>query len=134
MHILWISRNAPYDSVAHAGGKIHNYLLKKFHKLSGDCFLISFINEKDFHKIDLNLYNIPYDISLVSNKGSVSFYVKKLLGVLLYVTSLLGFDTAWYIWRIFRSSLKYKQKKINPDVVILQWTTVVNQIFWLKLL
>ena len=30
--ILWISTYAPYDKVAHAGGKTHNYYIKYFQK------------------------------------------------------------------------------------------------------
>ena len=132
MRILWISQHFPYDGVAHAGGRIHNYLLKYFHKQLGGCYLISFANEEEYNKIDLNKYNIPYDITRVSIKKDFFYFGKKLFNILFVFLYFLGLGTAWYIWRIFKASLKYKQEYNEPDVVILQWTSVVNQIWWLK--
>ena len=132
MRVLWISRNVPYDDVAHAGGKIHNYLLKSFKKNGVDCFLISFAKEEEFCKIDLDKYNIPYDIAKISFRKNLSYLGKKLFSLLFVFTYFLGMDTFWYVWRIFRSAQKYKRRHENPDVVILQWTSVVNQIWWLK--
>jgi hypothetical protein len=61
--VLWISACAPYDTVGHAGGKIHNYYLK-YLKANSDfnIKLLTFYwaNEKD--KIDLDRYGIDYDL------------------------------------------------------------------------
>ena len=132
MRVLWISRNVPYDDVAHAGGKIHNFLLKFFQKKCSNCYLISFAKEEEVSKIDLDKYGIPYDISKISLKKNLPYFGKKVLGLAFVFTYFLGMDTFWYIWRIYRSVLKYKGSRRNPDVVILQWTSVVNQIWWLK--
>lgn len=133
--ILWISRRVPYDGVPHAGGKIHNFLLKEFKRMSGDDFhLISFAKEDEVQYVDLHKYEISYDVSVISTKKNISFFLKKLCSFLFFFTILIGLDSFWYIYRTFRSAWKYKRKYGCPDVVFLQWTEMVNQIIWLKLL
>lgn len=54
-NILWISFRVPYDNVAHAGGKLHNYYLKGLNKNTKNKIkLISFFNERDIGKIDVS--------------------------------------------------------------------------------
>ena len=131
--ILWISRRAPYDRVAHAGGQIHNYLLKKFKKKENeDVYLISFASEDVVPFLDLEKYNIPSNIAVISSKKNVSYLLKKFFSLLFFPTILLGFDSFWYVRHAFLASLKYKRKYGSPDVVVLQWTEMVNQIIWLK--
>ena len=129
--ILWISRRVPYDGVAHAGGQIHNYLLKKFHEKS-NCFLISFAKENECAMMDLDRYGISSYISVISSKKNIAFLGKKFFSLLFFFTIFLGFDSFWYMWRTFRGALEYRRRYGSPDVVVLQWTEMVNQIVWLK--
>ena len=57
--VLWISASVPYDSVGHAGGKIHNYYLK-YLKREGQCDikLVSFYWKREQGSIDLQKYGI----------------------------------------------------------------------------
>ena len=49
----------PYDNIGHAGGKTHNYLIKYFQKKrDNQVYLISFAQEFEEEKIDLNHYGI----------------------------------------------------------------------------
>ena len=132
MRALWISKNVPYDDVAHAVGKIHNFLLKFFISKDFDCYLVSFAKEDEFDKIDLDKYNIPYDVAKISFQKNLLYFGKKFFSLVFVITYLLGLDTAWYVWRILKAVLRYKRKNNEPDIVILQWTSVVNQIWWLK--
>ena len=40
--VLWISLSAPYDSVAHAGGKTENYYVKGIKNSGVDLRVLSF--------------------------------------------------------------------------------------------
>ena len=50
--ILWMSISIPYDGVDHAGGKTHNFYIKKIHE-SKDfrVKLISFCEKREFPMI-----------------------------------------------------------------------------------
>lgn len=130
--ILWISLLAPYDKVAHAGGKIHNYLLK-YLKKSGqfDLYLISFAKESEKESIDLDQYNISNDIQYASNR-TIKCILRKMINALFGYTKFQGKGTFWNIITIKRKVRIYKMKNENPDVVILHWTSVGEQILWLK--
>ena len=130
---LWISRRVPYDVVPHAGGKIHNFLLKEFKKAGlSEFHLISFAKEDEVGLIDLEHYGISYDISVISSRKTFSFFVKKFFSFLFFLTIPLGFDSFWYVCKTFKYSLMYRFKHGSPDVIFLQWTEMVNQILWLK--
>ncbi len=52
--LLWVSLRAPYDTVTHAGGKVHNYYIKQFQKSNYfDIRLLTFCRENEIEKIDL---------------------------------------------------------------------------------
>ena len=52
--VLWISLNAAYDSVAHAGGKTENYYQKGLKKFNDDLRVLSFALESERQKMDLD--------------------------------------------------------------------------------
>lgn len=102
--VLWISLSAPYDSVAHAGGKTENYYVKGTKKNGVDMRILSFALEHERAKMDLEEYEIEYDIK---------FYPD-------------DFPRQLKMMDIYRYSLqavkKYKQEGYAPDVIVLQWT------------
>ena len=71
--ILWISPYAPYDSVRHAGGKVHNYYVKSFHK-SGlfDITLLSLCLKEEEKFLDLDKYGIKNHIYVIELLGKIT--------------------------------------------------------------
>ena len=125
MNILWISLRVPYDSVPHAGGKIHNYYLKKLHKRISDIFLVSFFKSDESEKIDLALYNIKNKLicrDLWDNNYALSHKFLSFVYLLLPFFNSLNLLHCRYIKRALCAINELKEKKYSPDVVILQWT------------
>lgn len=123
--ILWISACVPYDTVGHAGGKIHNYYLK-YLKANSDfnIKLLSFYwnNEKD--KIDLDKYGIDHD--LIERKiwhfPDLLFNVESVLNPW---NRYAGIDQNYTIIELKRMLKSYISNGFKPDIVILQWTEMV---------
>lgn len=125
--IVWISPHLPYDKVAHAGGKIHNYYLKKL--IAADKYnirLISFFWPREKEKFDLNKV-IECDLFCYYDRG-----IKKIIRNGLDVNYVLNpfhkyaNRTVYYLKMNIISTLKkYKRQNYYPDVIILQWTDTV---------
>ena len=102
--VLWISLSAPYDSVAHAGGKTENYYIKGTKKNDVDIRILSFALEHERAKVDLEQYGIEYDIKFYPNN-----FCRQLKMVDIYRYSI-------------QAVKKYKREGYTPDVIVLQWT------------
>ena len=62
-NILWISLNVPYDTVGHAGGKIHNFYLKEIKKTKEYAvYLISICYQSEKKKITLDKYGVENNL------------------------------------------------------------------------
>lgn len=129
-NVLWISFRVPYDSVAHAGGKIHNFYLKKlFSENKFRIKLISFYNNSDIGKIDLDKYGIDATLinstSIETNISITESVVNKgyrILGVNRY----LDIVTRKMCLKAISELRKLNKVGYCPDVVILQWTQIVS--------
>jgi len=123
--ILWISACVPYDSVGHAGGKIHNYYLKYLKANSDfDIKLLTFYWANEKAKIDLADYNIDHEL--------IERRIWHLPDLLFNVESVLnpwnryaGVDQNYTIIELKRKLRKYAASGYQPDIVILQWTEMV---------
>jgi len=102
--VLWISLSAPYDSVAHAGGKTENYYIKGTKKNDVDIRILSFALEHERAKVDLEQYGIEYDIKFYPDN-----FCRQLKMVDIYRYSI-------------QAVKKYKREGYTPDVIVLQWT------------
>lgn len=127
MKLLFISLEAPYDNIGHAGGKTFNFYIKHFSKQKDcDVSCICYCNTENVCKIDLNSYNIPNDILQFDVYGSKFDKVK------LYL--LHPFDKyAHKILKGMKESLLnklslYKLNNYYPDVIFLEWTTIILMI------
>lgn len=118
--ILWISLRAPYDGVLHAGGKVHNFYLKKFHSSNKfDISLISFCYENEVSKLDLDQYNIANQIYILKK----NVRLRNLLGKIGVPVSLVEYFC-------IRKQIKHRLKELrsiyyDPDIIILHWTEIV---------
>ncbi len=124
-NVLWISACVPYDTVGHAGGKIHNYYLK-YLKANSDfnIKLLTFYWAGEKDKIDLDRYSIDYD--LIERK------IWHFPDILVNTESVLnpwnryaGIDQNYTVLQLRKHLKKYKDEGYIPNVVILQWTEML---------
>ncbi len=126
--ILFISFDVPFDTVGHAGGKTHNYYLKKVSQDSEfDTFLISFAVPGDMPKIDCDSYGIENHIFCISPDKT-----KRILRGIINLSSrynpynkYAGMLPEYYKKRILCQLKKMKKEGYNPDVIVLEWTAIV---------
>ncbi len=123
--LVWISAYLPYDTVKHAGGKIHNYYLKEL--LGADQYdvrLISFYQPGEeehftFHnriRCDLTCYyggfrkilrgieEIPFKYNPFDRYG--------------------GMANPYSLRHILKILRAYREEGFLPDIVIMEWTQI----------
>ena len=126
--VLWISKSVPYDNVPHAGGKTHNYYVKKIAENNEiDVTLVSLAKYREKDRLDLDKYGINNYISFYPHRG-----IKWLFWRLLDCESVFnplnrnGTLTRNYEEYAILSMLKkYSSLGIKPDVIILEWTQII---------
>lgn len=123
--ILWISPFAPYDNVTHAGGKVHNYYIKKF-KDSGffEVTLLSLCLKEEVPQLDLDEYGIENHI-FISEKTTISKYYRKILNGLSFINPFDKYQAvclAYEVKHIKKLLSNYIKSGERPDIVIMQWT------------
>lgn len=123
--VLWISPYAPYDTVAHAGGKNLNYYLKYLHK-SGkfDIMLLSLCLKSEEEHLDLDQYGIRNHIYVMDRTPLQKF---RRLAVSAWSVKnpydkYAGICPAFEYGRLRELLRGYGKSGIAPDLVILQWT------------
>ena len=123
--MLIISSYVPYDNVGHAGGKVHNYYLKKF--ISDKNFsvkLITFGSESEKDKIDLDEYGVDYYIDFPArffkDKSSYFFFnIKRRYNILDKSAGMLP----WFKRKVVLDKLKELEGQgYYPDLILLEWT------------
>jgi hypothetical protein len=127
-NVFWISAMAPYDKVPHAGGKIHNWYLKKL-KTSDDLNIkvATFCKPDEVSKIDLNEYKIDYEVYVRPRGGFFNEFKR----VIAFASKLLVFNRyAGLVPTDYQAGMKYLVQRIEssgfiPDVVVLQWTEIL---------
>lgn len=138
--VLYISMMAPYDSVDHAGGKVHNFYLKYMHR-SGrfDITLLSMCWKREEDKLDLDRYGIKNDI-YVLDKNKIHRLIRKGISGFSYFNPFdkygslfLDYERHQYKRLISRHYRKVKEKQEEkPDIIILQWTQMIFLIDFVK--
>lgn len=123
--ILWISPYAPYDSVRHAGGKVHNYYVKSFHK-SGlfDITLLSLCLKEEEKFLDLDKYGIKNHI-YVMDQTKWKQFERRATSAWSYVNpydKYAGVCLDYERKKILELLKAYKKEGEIPDIVMLQWT------------
>lgn len=124
-NVLWISACVPYDTVGHAGGKIHNYYLKYLKSNSDfNIKLLTFYWKNEKEKIDLDGYNIDHDLieRRIWHFPDILFNVESVLNPW---NRYAGIDQNYTIIQIRKYLKKYSTEGYKPDVVILQWTEMI---------
>jgi glycosyltransferase involved in cell wall biosynthesis len=127
-NLLWISLCAPYDEVAHGGGKTHNFYLKQlFESKLFNIHLITFceLDEYDKAKTDLNKYGISNEVIPWTHCINVENIKRKfqLWDMEYNPVNKYGGATNKYYWDKIIEALK--NVDFVPDLVLLQWTEIV---------
>lgn len=126
--ILVISRFVPYDAVPHAGGKIHNFNIKKLNQEEGfDIKLLSFCTAYDLDKLDHNKYKLDSDIICIDNVEFNTVKNKILNAYYHYIPINTYASFGEYIIKeiIVKKLEEYKRLGYNPDIIMLEWTQIV---------
>lgn len=126
--IMVISFCVPYDTSGHAGGKTHNFYLKKFKTLPNvKVNLISFGVEADREHIDLEYYGIGHHIFYISRD---KFKTLK-RGIQNLGTKYNPFDKRgnmlpkFYEDTVIKELKRIKKQGHIPDLFVLEWTQMV---------
>lgn len=133
--LLWISPYAPYDKVAHGGGKTHNFYIKYFQqKNCFDITLLSLCMNEEKEKLDLDRYGIKNQISVMDQNV--------LARLIRLVRSGMAYRNAWdkyggvclpYERTCMKKMIRqYYDLGNRPDIIILQWTFSLMLIDLLK--
>ncbi len=129
MKVLIISLCAPYDARRDAGGKTHNYYVKRLAQ-EKDCELrlLSFCEENDYDEAmeDLKSYSIDADVMCL--KTDLKYKIcRNIISVNSRFNpfSQYGCFTYEYYWHGIKQKLiKLKLNGYQPDVIILSWTQI----------
>lgn len=126
--IMVISFCVPYDNVGHAGGKTHNYYLKKMNEVPEfKVNLISFGVETDREKMDLKQYGIGNHVFFIG--GNKFQKIKR--GIENITTKYNPFDKRgnmlpkYYEDTVIRELKRMKSEGHMPDIFVLEWTQMV---------
>ena len=124
-NLLWVSALVPYDTVGHAGGKIHNYYLKYLKKNSDyNIKLVSFYRENEVEKIDLD----KYEIDSVLLKRCIFGFPRTLINLESFFNPYnryAGIDQNYTVYQLKRALKRIRNEGFEPQIIILQWTEIV---------
>lgn len=135
--ILVISPFAPYDNVGHAGGKVHNYYLKRFNNDKNfEIKLITFADLSEKSKIDLEKYKIDYRVVFFNN-NSFFYRLKRLFFYnknkkLNLFDRNGGFLDNYMKCIIIKCLNELREEKYKPDIIILPWTEIILMMPYIK--
>ena len=126
--LLYISYYAPYDTVDHAGGKVHNFYIKEFQKQKDyDVTLLTMCYQREVSKIDFDHYGINHRLVILDHTKSQKI-VRKLVSGFSYFNpwdSYSGILLNYERYRLKRMISEYAKESGKPDLIILQWTQIV---------
>lgn len=133
--VLFVSMYAPYDTVPHAGGKVHNFYVKELQKRKNvHQTLISMCYQTEVKELDLDKYGIDHDI-VVLDRNIFEKNLRKFISGFSYFNpwdkycnTLLNYER----YHLKQRLKKYKRNHEEPDVVILQWTQIIFLIPFVK--
>ncbi|MDE6846686.1 MAG: glycosyltransferase family 4 protein, partial [Lachnospiraceae bacterium] len=126
--ILYISYFAPYDKVDHAGGKVHNFYIKKLQKEPKcDVTLLTMCYQRECEKLDLEEYGIKHRL-VVLDRTMPQKYIRMFFSGFSYFNPwdkygkiLLNYER----YRLKKMIRQYAREGEKPDLIVLQWTQII---------
>lgn len=126
--ILYISYYAPYDIVDHAGGKVHNFYVKKLQKQKEyDVTLLTMCYQREVEKLDLQKYGIRHEL-VILDSSEVQRYIRMFISGFSYFNpwdSYSGILLNYERYRLKEMITHHAKKNEKPDLIILQWTQII---------
>lgn len=126
--VLYISYFAPYDKVDHAGGKVHNFYVKKMQQEPElDITLLTMCYQREVEKLDLEQYGIAHQL-VVLDKNPVQKLWRKFYSGFSYFNPWDSYSGVLlnYERHCLKKMIKqYAAKHTTPDIIILQWTQII---------
>lgn len=135
LKMLIISPCIPYDNMGHAGGKTHNYYLKKFHESEEfEVKLITFSFPDDLKKQDLDRYGIDYKVIIFSRKfiARIIRFIWRKINTLNIFDKRGAFIAPYFKKAIIEALKKLKINGYQPDIILMEWTQIVLMINEIK--
>lgn len=126
--VLYISYFAPYDKVDHAGGKVHNFYVKKMQQEPElDITLLTMCYQREVEKLDLEQYGIDHRL-VVLDKNPIQKLWRMFYSGFSYFNPWDAYNGVLLNYE--RHCLKkmirqYATKHAAPDMIILQWTQII---------
>lgn len=126
--VLYISYYAPYDAVDHAGGKVHNFYVKKLQKQEGyDVTLLTMCYQREVEKLDLQEYGIRHELVILDHTR-IQRFVRMFISGFSYFNpfdSYSGILLNYERYRLKKMIAHHAKKSEKPDLIILQWTQII---------
>lgn len=126
--LLYISYFAPYDRVDHAGGKVHNFYIKKIQKEEAyDVTLLTMCYIQEVEKLDLEQYGIRHELVVLDN-SKFQRYLRMFVSGFSYFNpwdAYSGILLNYERYRLKKMISDYAGKNEKPDLIILQWTQII---------
>lgn len=134
--LLIISPYIPYDKVPHAGGKTHNYYLKKFSQDNEfDVKLITFANEEEKKNVGETKKSCN-DVHLIVYSNDKLEKLKRLILNLNYKFNMFNKNAGMCSGYLKRSVIKQlkdlKKEGYEPKYILLEWTTSVLLVKYIR--
>jgi len=131
--VLVLSPSIPYDMVPHAGGKTHNYYLKKLNE-DFELFLVTCGIEKERERSDLDKYGIKHSVlylrmNTISRGCRLIFNLESKFNPYNRYSGLLANTSVLYY---MKSIKKLRQNGFYPDIVLCEWTETAVLIGFIK--
>ena len=135
--VLYISYFAPYDKVDHAGGKVHNFYVKKMQQEPElDITLLTMCYQREVEKLDLAQYGITHQL-VVLDKNPVQKLWRMFYSGFSYFNPWDTYNGVLlnYERHCLKKMIKqYAAKHTTPDIIILQWTQIILLMPYIRIL
>ncbi|AEF81547.1 glycosyltransferase family 4 protein [Leadbettera azotonutricia] len=123
MKVLVISPFLTYDTVNHAGGKVHNYNIKSLAK-ECDVKVVTFARKAETKYSDFSRYNID-NVILLADDNIITSLLRKMSTFLKYFAFFNktgGFYMPLFKLKILKQLKILKTQGYYPDKIYLEWT------------
>ena len=122
MNILFISYEAPYDSVRHAGGKTCNYYIKSFNQMEDvSVWCVCMYREPDEGRLDFKNYCIDYRALKTERYTELERIIHGVIHPFdKYANKIQQIDRE----NLLNSISRFVDEGHRPDAVICEWTTI----------
>jgi glycosyltransferase involved in cell wall biosynthesis len=123
--LLYISPFLAYDNVPHAGGKSHNYYLKKLNEdPEFEVKLVTFCKKEEEKYIDFKKYNLDYKVTVLKNNNKLKELKNKVINSNPFDRNA-GMCPKYLDRGIMNELIRLKSNQYYPDYIILEWTQTV---------